>query len=270
MRAEQAAAQARRILFLSYDGMTDPLGRSQVLPYLTGLAALGHRFTLVSCEKPGRSPTEWQAVRLICADAGIEWRPLPYRKFPPILSTIIDLAAMRRLAGRLQATRSFDIVHCRSYLTALIGLWMKRRFGTRFLFDMRGFWVEERFERGIWPERNSLFRAVGRFFKSRERQFLASADGIVCLTGAARHRLTGLAGGSEIAAPVAVIPCCVDLALFDPAGGSARKSGRAALGLGTSVPVMLYLGTINGAYLFDDIFAAFRAYRTLRPGARFL
>ena len=38
----------RRALFLSYDGMTDPLGPSQVLPYLVGLAARGHRITLIS------------------------------------------------------------------------------------------------------------------------------------------------------------------------------------------------------------------------------
>jgi len=34
------------VLYLSYDGMTDPLGGSQVLPYLVGLSKLGHRITL--------------------------------------------------------------------------------------------------------------------------------------------------------------------------------------------------------------------------------
>ena len=37
-----------RALYISYDGMTDPLGRSQVLPYLEGLAKRGHEITLVS------------------------------------------------------------------------------------------------------------------------------------------------------------------------------------------------------------------------------
>ena len=40
------------IVYLSYDGMTDPLGRSQVLPYLAGLAARGHAIELVSLDKP--------------------------------------------------------------------------------------------------------------------------------------------------------------------------------------------------------------------------
>ncbi len=31
------------ILYISYDGMTDPLGQSQVLPYLKGLAKKGYK-----------------------------------------------------------------------------------------------------------------------------------------------------------------------------------------------------------------------------------
>ncbi|RYG29944.1 MAG: glycosyltransferase, partial [Chitinophagaceae bacterium] len=42
----------KHILFLSYDGMTDPLGQSQVIPYLKGLTAAGYRFTILSCDKP--------------------------------------------------------------------------------------------------------------------------------------------------------------------------------------------------------------------------
>ena len=39
---------AMRVLYLSYDGLTDGLGRSQVLPYIFGLEAKGHHFTTVS------------------------------------------------------------------------------------------------------------------------------------------------------------------------------------------------------------------------------
>jgi len=39
------------VLYLSYDGMTDSLGKSQVLPYLVGLSTKGFRITLISFEK---------------------------------------------------------------------------------------------------------------------------------------------------------------------------------------------------------------------------
>ena len=38
------------VLYLSYDGMADPLGQSQVLPYLEGLVSKGHKFSLISFE----------------------------------------------------------------------------------------------------------------------------------------------------------------------------------------------------------------------------
>ena len=101
-----------RVLYLSYDGMTDPLGRSQVLPYLTGLAALGHEITLVSFEKPGRSAEERERVEAICGEAGIAWHPLRYHKRPPILSSVWDVVAMRRAAARLPGAGAGDTDPC--------------------------------------------------------------------------------------------------------------------------------------------------------------
>ena len=46
------ALEGRRVLFISYNGMLDPLGQSQVLPYLRELAKRGVRFTLLSFERP--------------------------------------------------------------------------------------------------------------------------------------------------------------------------------------------------------------------------
>src|SRR5215212_6221456 len=46
------ALEGRRVLFISYNGMLDPLGQSQVIPYLRELARRGVRFTLLSFERP--------------------------------------------------------------------------------------------------------------------------------------------------------------------------------------------------------------------------
>ena len=46
------ALEGRRVLFVSYNGMLDPLGQSQVIPYLRELSAEGVRFTLLSFERP--------------------------------------------------------------------------------------------------------------------------------------------------------------------------------------------------------------------------
>ena len=41
-------------LFISYDGLTDPLGGSQILPYVRSIAAHPRRMHVLSFEKPDR------------------------------------------------------------------------------------------------------------------------------------------------------------------------------------------------------------------------
>ena len=70
----------KNILYLSYDGMTDPLGQSQVLPYLVGLSKKGFQFTLISFEKPDRYFQEKSKIEALCIEHNIDWRPLLYTK----------------------------------------------------------------------------------------------------------------------------------------------------------------------------------------------
>src|SRR4051794_168039 len=101
MSSRASRRTGARVLYLSYDGMCDPLGGSQVLPYLVGLARRGHRITLISFEKPERSGDERAAVGQTCDEVGIEWHPLTYHKRPTLLSSMYDVRQMRRLASRL-------------------------------------------------------------------------------------------------------------------------------------------------------------------------
>ena len=256
----------RRILYLSYDGMTDPLGQSQVLPYLAGLAKRGHRISLISFEKRARSKADREAVAAKCADAGIDWHPQDYHKRPPILSGLYDLAIMRRVADRLHRLRQFDWVHCRSDLPALVGLAMKRRHGVRFLFDMRGFWADERVDGGLWNMGNPLFRALFRYFKGKEAEFLREADHAVSLTEAGREVLEKQGAKSSIS----VIPCCVDFGAFRPAGPAARAEARERLGIAADARVAVYLGSIGTWYMLGEMLDCFRVQLDRDPRALFL
>lgn len=269
MKARSSAPTGRRVLYLTYDGLTDPLGQSQVLPYLKGLAARGHAITIISCEKPEARRIRGDAVATECKAAGIAWHPLRYRKRPPILSSVIDLAEMRRVAFRLHRENAFHIVHCRSYLPALIGRALQRRAGLRFIFDMRGFWIDERFERGIWPRGRFAYHIVAGWLRGRERDLFETSDVVVSLTEAARDEL-GRRGGAAWAAKTTVIPCCVDLAHFDPRDGIARARGRALLGLNDDVPVLLYLGSVGGAYPLPPVLRFFKSWADGRSDAKLL
>ena len=91
----------KKVLFISYDGMTDPLGQSQVLPYLLGLSKYGYKVFLLSCEK--REPFEQgkEITNNLIKDSGIVWIPVYYTKKPPVISTVLDIYKMRRAAKKI-------------------------------------------------------------------------------------------------------------------------------------------------------------------------
>ncbi|MFL6742802.1 MAG: glycosyltransferase family 4 protein [Sphingomicrobium sp.] len=258
-----------RVLYITYDGVTDPLGQSQVLPYLIGLARRGHRITILSCEKPQRVATAGEYIREVCASAGIAWRPLKYHKKPPILSSALDAAALERTVIALHREEPFDIVHCRSYIPARAGLALKRRFGVKLLFDMRGFWPDEKVEGNNWNLANPLYRAVYKYFKALESRLLRSADRIVSLTETGKAQLLTRPELSDPAA-ITVIPCCVDFGQFPLATNASRGLARERLGLGEGQPVLAYLGSLGSWYMLDEMLDFFKVYASRQADAQFL
>ena len=91
----------KNILFISYDGMTDPLGQSQVIPYLAGLTKHGYQFTILSCEKPERYDSHKNDVENLLKSFPIKWVPIPYHKKPPVLSSVYDVMKLKRKAKQL-------------------------------------------------------------------------------------------------------------------------------------------------------------------------
>jgi len=259
-----------RVLYITYDGLTDSLGQSQVLPYLAGLAAVGHRITVLSCEKPGRMAQDGNRMRRQCEAAGIGWTPLAYHKRPPILSSALDAAALQRAALRLHREQSFDIVHCRSYIPARAGLALKRRFGVKLLFDMRGFWPDEKVEGNNWPLANPLYRAVYRYFKRLESRLLRGADHIVSLTEAGKAQVLTRPELAHDPAQITVIPCCVDFDHFPLATAERRKSARDRLAIPADAHVLAYLGSLGAWYMLDEMLDFFKLYQSRHDAARFL
>jgi glycosyltransferase involved in cell wall biosynthesis len=251
--------------------MTDPLGQSQVLPYLIGLSKNGYQFTLISFEKPDRFESGRHAIDNICNENGIEWHPLKYTKKPPIFSTIMDIYFMKSKISALHKNKSFDIVHSRSYISALIGLWMKGKWGTRMIFDMRGFWADERVDGGLWNMKNPIFAFVYRFFKGKEREFLESSDHTISLTNTARNEIKSWYNNEKFA-PVEVIPCCVDLELFDPAAIDALqvRSVKSQLQIDDDQKIISYIGSIGTWYLVDEMVDFFSAFLKENINAVFL
>lgn len=262
----------KHILYISYDGMTDPLGQSQVLPYLVGLSGLGYHFSLVSCEKPDAFQRRKAVIEAICKEHNIEWHPLPYTKSPPVISTILDIRRIREQCEMIVSQKQVDLVHCRSYIPALIGMEIKYRKGIPFIFDMRGFWADEKRDAGAWPETNPIYRWAYRYFKRKEKAFLESADCIISLTEAGKKEILSWKHVRRDSLPITVIPCCADLAFFDyntiPGQGSIDL--RKKLQIPEEALVLGYLGSLGTWYMLEEMVLFFSVLLEVRPDSYFL
>lgn len=244
------------VLYISYDGMLEPLGQSQVLAYLKKLA-VDRSIHLISFEKKA----DWEqadrrdALATEIADAGIRWHPLRYHKTPSALATAYDIAAGSALAVRLARRHGLTIVHARSYVAATMALAVKRSTGAKFLFDMRGFWADERVDGGLWPASSYLYRLTKRL----ERSFLLAADHVVSLTHAGEAEIRRFPYLRDKQPSISVIPTCADLDRFS-------NGDRAA----PDPFVLGYVGSVGTWYLLDEMLRFYRALAVEKPEARLL
>ncbi|HYG82786.1 MAG TPA: glycosyltransferase [Pyrinomonadaceae bacterium] len=266
---EHTALKGRRALFISYNGMLDPLGQSQVIPYLRELSRReGVRFTLLSFERaPAFEPEgvrERESLRERLAEDGIEWHHLRYHQTPSLPATAYDVFAGVRAARGLVRRNNIEVVHARSHVPATVALSLKKKFGVKLIFDVRGLMAEEYADAGHWREGSFRYRLTKRM----ERRCFAAADGVVTLTESIWPIIREWPGlrGREVAHEV--IPCCADLGRFRFLAEE-RAARRKELGLGDAF-VLVYSGSIGGWYLTEEMADFFAALLKVREDAHFL
>jgi glycosyltransferase involved in cell wall biosynthesis len=261
----------KNILYISYDGMTDPLGQSQVLPYICGLSQKGYRYTLISCEKPERYEANRAIIEKICTENHIDWQPMMYHKNPPVLSTIWDVISLQRKSYKLHLQKKFYLTHCRGYISSLIGLSLNKKYSVPFLFDMRGFWADEKKDAGTWPLSNPLYKLVYEFFKKKEVDFIKDSAAIISLTHAGKNEMLRWDLGISHD-KINVIPCCVDTAHFNQEHVNTEKTHalKEELNIKPTDTVLSYLGSIGTWYMLDEMLDFFAQWLQKYPNSKLL
>tara|TARA_R110002072_G_scaffold20688_4_gene74883 strand:+ start:41541 stop:42767 length:1227 start_codon:yes stop_codon:yes gene_type:complete len=262
----------KTVLYLSYDGMTDPLGQSQVLPYLKGLSEAGYDIHLVSYEKMERFKKFKKVIQQICDGANINWHPQDYVQGGGLKTTLRQVRKMKKITFYLQGLHNFNIVHCRSYIAALSGLELKREKGVKFVFDMRGFWADERVDGNIWSLNNVLYKSIYKFFKRKEIQFFRESDYTISLTENGKNEIESWEVFKTSKPKIKIIPCCVDLNLFDPKKVSLEQKKRAKkeLNIEEEQFVLGYVGSIGTWYMLSEMLDYFKVLKQSKVNAVFL
>ncbi len=241
-----------RSLYISYDGACDSIGQSQILPYLKGLSKEGIDFTLLTYEKKEAllNREMVSALKSDLEENGIRWVYLKYTKKPPVASTLFDIVKGTLVGVWLVSKHRIGCVHARSYVTSLIGVILKRLFKIRFIFDMRGFWADERVEGKIWRTKGIIYKVT----KFLEKKYFLFSDEVIVLTEKARNIIGSL--DYEVKANINVIPCMVDIEKFN-FNMEDRQYIRAKYGLDSKF-VFLYSGSLEYWYMKDEMLEFFK------------
>jgi len=238
-------------VYVSYDGALDPLGGSQVLPYLERLALCNVKPTLLSFEKPERFCQDDTRRRVAerLAQAGVAWQPLRYHKSPRVPATFFDVLRGAAALRALVRSSGARLVHCRGEIATAMARLARLPRAVKLVYEARGLFADERVEIGSWPAGGLVDRAVRRL----EAANLRAADGLLCVMASAG--LEALRQRRDPLPPYRELPNSVDLEAFRP-----RPSGQ------TAEYGLAYSGSLGGWYLTREMVAFARASVGLVPG----
>ena len=200
----------KRVLYISYDGLMEPLGESQVLSYLKGLSN-SYQIYLLSFEKKQdlKNLHKLKKFKSYCEQNNILWIRLKYHFKFKIISTSYDVILGFLVSFFLIISKKIKLIHVRSTIAGLIAKCLRYFFSFNLIFDMRGFWSQEKADRSGWSRKGILFK----FFNRLENNLIVVSDSVITLTKNARDVI--LSENPVIPEKkFTIIPTCTDLDLF--------------------------------------------------------
>ncbi len=229
-----------KVLYVVYWGAAEPLGQSLVLPAIKKLAGLGVNLTLVTFEKPAdlAKQTLLAEIRSSLEPLGVQWIPLRYHQQPKVAFDFLQGVLRTFVIGlRLRP----DIVHARTFVAGLIGLFLAPMLRAKLIFHNEGFFPDEQVDGGVWKKDSAIHRTC----KFLEQQMYARADGIIALSHRAKRVIENFRHVARKNTPVIVVPSCVDLQHFQPA--------NLALTINENELRLVYVGSVGRRHLLDKI-----------------
>lgn len=224
---------------------------------MCALVRRGWRYSILSLEhNQGQTGEESSRVAAVLKEHGIEWTKAAYR--PGARNALGNIGRLASAASRLVRTREIRLLHARSYLGAAAARLVKLTSGVGYIFDIRGYWLDEKLDYVPRRPPPGLLRAA----RVAERQLFSEAAAIVTLTRTAQNDIrSGLFGPMGMQRPVVCIPTCVDYGAFTLDGRAMRDPSALVLG---------QVGSLNPAYRTEQSFQLAARVLGLAKHARFM
>ncbi|MAV82976.1 MAG: hypothetical protein CMI90_05905 [Pelagibacteraceae bacterium] len=224
----------KKVLFISYDGILEPLGFSQILSYLLPLSK-SNKLTVFSFEKKIdlENNDHYVKIKNLMDKHNITWKYFIYKKN---YFKYINILKVFFYSLYYAYTNKINIIHARSYIPALISYFIKKFINIKLIFDMRGFWINERVEWNIWSKKSLIYI----FFKYYEKKIIYNSDAIITLTQIASKIIKNKYSISNSKIKFESIPTCVKLNA-NPIKFNTNKDNI----------IISHLGAIGTRYDFD-------------------
>ena len=223
----------------------------------------------MSCEKDENFRKNKDIVAEKCLSANIQWEYVHYENKYPIISPAFNTNRLKKKAEGVFKESEIDLVHCRSIIAASIGYKLGKKYKVKVIFDIRGFWADERVDGKIWNLKNPLFLLVYHYFKRKERFLFEKVDAIVTLTENARDYIQANYKTKEI---FSVVPCCVDFGHFDLKTINPDKVQelKREIGIPEQDYVLTYVGSLGARYMLEEMLEFFNELKGKRKNSSFL
>jgi glycosyltransferase involved in cell wall biosynthesis len=246
----------RNALFVSYNAATEPLVKSQVLPYLSALSATGIKFFFLSFEKDA---AQGHAISEELSALDISWIRLKFHNKPALFAKPFDILCGEFAVLRTCMTKKIGVVHARGIMGACISIIPAKLLGARFVFDMKSSLAEAYRLSGRIKKDSVIYRVIAAL----ERFCVLHSDEVIVETNLHKNELEKISAHSKKVPRITVLPCCVDVKRFNENGDHDYIRSGGAMKL-------VYLGSLSGWYMIPEMLEFFSALKRLRPGSEFL
>jgi len=244
-----------KCIYITFNGLMDPLGQSQVLPYIKELNKRGIKFYLISLEKK-RNLKEAKKIRESLKLLDINWYKLRYFGHSPI-KILFSIFQSFLLAFYLIIFKKIDVIHARAYYSMFSVLFLKKMFNLKLIFDMRGFAPENLVDTNT-IKKNSIYYKLLKFL---EKKSILAADYLVTLTPEAIKIIRNNYKNKAIKA--LWMPTCVDEDRF-------KTKEREILPNFNNKFVVVYLGSLWSYYNMSAMIDFFNILKSKITNAHFL
>ena len=201
----------KNIIYLTRDGLLEPLGQSQILSYLIPLSKF-YNITIISFEKQNdlKLDGHLKFIKDICIKYSIDWHYFNYYQFSRTFGILLGFLKLFILTTYLCKQKKIDFIHSRSYYPAFVSLIIHKILNIPFIFDMRALWPEELVE----SKRISKNGYAWKIIKRLEKSCLKNSASVVSLTNAAVQHLHLTFPDFNLKSKTIVIPTCANLNKF--------------------------------------------------------